>query len=440
MTTIEPAASRGRILLVEDDFEAASFVIQVLAVRNGFEVVHTPDPAEALRLVEPESQSWDLVLTDVEMPGMTGIQLLESLRQLDPYLPVAVVTAHATVDIAVGALRSRADEFLEKPLRPPQLVAMAASLIAKGRAARLAAREVVLAIGAHPDDVEIGASGALLAHREMGHEIAILTLSRGARGGAEDMRAVESAQAARIIGAELYLENLADTMISEGDPTISIISRVIDEVQPTLIYTHSIHDVHQDHRNTFRAAMVAAREVGRIYCFQSPSATVDFRPTRFVGIDGQLDAKLQAIDAFGTQVAMRAYLEPDLIKSTARYWSRFSDGRYAEAFEVIRDGAAVSAGYGPGQPEYAPAQGAPSRSSLPVQARPAPAPGHAAAVHAGTAPPPGKREPDLAAPPPRSGQATADRVRLAPMSGQLWSAGQPEPSLRSTESGNDEPA
>jgi LmbE family N-acetylglucosaminyl deacetylase len=303
---------------------------------------------------------------------------------------------------------------------------MAASLIARGRAARLAAREVVLAIGAHPDDVEIGASGALLAHREMGHEIAILTLSRGARGGAEDMRAGESARAARIIGAELYLENLADTMISEGDPTISIISRVIDEVQPTLIYTHSIHDVHQDHRNTFRAAMVAAREVGRIYCFQSPSATVDFRPTRFVGIDGQLDAKLQAIDAFGTQVAMRAYLEPDLIKSTARYWSRFSDGRYAEAFEVIRDGAAVSAGHGPGQPEYAPAQGAPARSSRPA--------------HAGPAPPPGKREPELGAPAPRSGQPAADRVRPTPRSGQLSSAGQPEPSLRSTESGNDEPA
>jgi two-component system, NtrC family, response regulator HydG len=131
MTTIGPAAPRGRILLVEDDFEAASFVIQVLAVRNGFEVVHTAGPAAALRLAS--SESWDLVLTDVEMLGMSGIELLESLRQADPYLPVAVVTAHATVEIAVGALRNRADDFQEKPLRPARLAAMATELIAKGQ-------------------------------------------------------------------------------------------------------------------------------------------------------------------------------------------------------------------------------------------------------------------------------------------------------------------
>ena len=159
---------------------------------------------------------------------------------------------------------------------------------------------MVLAIGAHPDDVEIGAGGALAAHHQMGHQVAILTLSRGARGGVEKERAGESEQAAGSSGRRLYLEDLEDTRISEGDPTIRIISRVIGEVQPTMIYTHSLHDVHQDHRNTHRAAMVAAREVGRIFCFQSPSATVDFRPTRFVPIDGQLEAKLQAIEAFGS--------------------------------------------------------------------------------------------------------------------------------------------
>jgi LmbE family N-acetylglucosaminyl deacetylase/CheY-like chemotaxis protein len=349
MTTIDPPLSRGRILLVEDDPEAASFIIKVLAVRNGFVVVHTPDPAAALR--RAGSEFWDLVLTDVEMPGMTGLELLESLRRADPYLPVAVVTAHATVDTAIRALRSRADDFQEKPLRPAQLVAMVSRLVAKGRAARLARREVVLAIGAHPDDVEIGAGGTLAAHRKMGHEVAILTLSRGARGGEEEMRAGESARAARILGAELYHQDLEDTRISEGDPTIGMISQVIGELQPTVIYTHSIHDVHQDHRNTHRAAMVAAREIGRLYCFQSPSATVDFRPTRFISIDADLVTKVRAIEAFSSQTAVRAYLEPDLIEATARYWSRFGEGRYAEAFEVIRDGAAVAAGHAHGQPQ-----------------------------------------------------------------------------------------
>jgi LmbE family N-acetylglucosaminyl deacetylase len=112
---------------------------------------------------------------------------------------------------------------------------------------------------------------------------------------------------------------------------------VVETVRPTVIYTHSQHDVHQDHRNVYRAAMVAARNVQRVYCFQSPSATVDFRPTRFVTIDDQIDRKLLAIQTFASQTDIRGYLDPDLIQSTARYWSRFGDGRYAEAFEVIRE-------------------------------------------------------------------------------------------------------
>ena len=346
MTDIELGVSAGRILVVEDDPEAASFLIQVLGVRGGFDVTHTADPVAAL--LRASSEPWDLVLTDVEMPGMTGIELLESLRRVAPDLPVAVMTAHATVHSAVSALRSRADEFLQKPLHPAQLTDTVSRLIAKGRAERERRREVVLAIGAHPDDVEIGVGGTLAAHSQLGHEVAVLTLSRGARGGLEQERARESEQAAQVFGAKLYLEDLEDTRISEGDPTIRIISRVIGEVRPTMIYTHSVHDVHQDHRNTHRAVMVAGRQIGRVFCFQSPSATVDFRPSKFVPIDAQLDAKLQAIEAFGSQVALRPYLEPDLISATARYWSRFSDGRYAEAFEVIRDGAAIGVSEPPG--------------------------------------------------------------------------------------------
>ncbi|HEY4853322.1 MAG TPA: response regulator [Streptosporangiaceae bacterium] len=327
----------GRVLVVEDDLVTARFLTHVLGDRGGFDVTHTADPAIALK--RASSETWDLVLTDVEMPGMTGLQLLEALRRLAPDLPVAVMTANASLDYAVGALRSRADEFLQKPVKPEQLLVTVAALVDKGRAARLANRQSVLAIGAHPDDVEIGAAGSLLAHRSMGNEVSILTLSRGARGGTETTRASESAMAARVLGATLYHDDLQDTNISESDPTISVISRVVESVRPTVIYTHSFHDVHQDHRNTYRAAMVAVRDIGRVYCFQSPSATVDFRPTRFVNIDEHLERKLRAIDAFASQVEVRAYLEPDLIQSTARYWSRFGGGRYAEAFEVVRESA-----------------------------------------------------------------------------------------------------
>ena len=337
MTSTDDDRTPGRILVVEDDLVTGKFLTHLLGERGGFDVTHTPDPA--LALARASSESWDLVLTDVEMPGMTGLELLQALRRLAPDLPVAVITSHASLANAVGALRSHADEFLQKSVPPEQLLANVSALVAKGRAARLAARQAVLAIGAHPDDVEIGAAGALLVHRSMGHEVSILTLSRGARGGTEATRSGESETAALALGATLYLEDLTDTRIGEGDPTIGVISEVIETVRPTIVYTHSLHDVHQDHRNTHRAAMVAIRDVGRVYCFQSPSATVDFRPTRFVTVDEQLERKLLAIKAFASQTQVRAYLEPDLIESTARYWSRFGDGRYAEAFEVIREAA-----------------------------------------------------------------------------------------------------
>ena len=131
MSSTGAAGTRGRILVVEDDPETALFVVYVLTHRAGFEVTHTADPAEALRLAA--DGPWDLLLTDLDMPGMTVLELLGALRQLVPALPVVVVTAHAPTG-AVAALLSHADEYLEKPLRVDRLIATATALIGHGRA------------------------------------------------------------------------------------------------------------------------------------------------------------------------------------------------------------------------------------------------------------------------------------------------------------------
>ena len=382
MTNNDHGETAGRILLVEDDLVTGRLLTELLSVHGGFEVTHLSDPAQALKVAGVEA--WDLVLTDVEMPGMTGHELVQQLRRLRPGLHVAVITSHASLDNAVQALREEASEFLEKSAPPDELVASISALVAKGRAERLASRQSVLAIGAHPDDVEIGAAGALLAHRAMGHDVSILTLSRGARGGTGSTRAGESEMAALALGATLYLEDLQDTRIGEGDPTIGAISRVVESVRPTVVYTHSLHDVHQDHRNTHRAAMVAARQVRRVYCFQSPSATVDFRPRRFVTIDEQLERKLLAIQAFASQTQVRTYLEPSLIESTARYWSRFGDGRFAEAFEVVREAASDGQPEGPATGVAATEPGVEAESTT-LAAPDAPGGGNLAAVSAGAA-------------------------------------------------------
>ena len=122
---MDTAAGRGRILVVEDDPVSAAYVLHVLRNRGGFTVTHAADRQEALR--QATAARWDLVLTDVEMPGMTGIELLGQLRERAPQLPVAVFTAHPSVDYAVQALRNSADEFLEKPIQPDRLVAVVAA-------------------------------------------------------------------------------------------------------------------------------------------------------------------------------------------------------------------------------------------------------------------------------------------------------------------------
>jgi len=335
------AVQKYRVCVIEDDPDVAFYIKTVLEKRADAVVVAVTDPAAALATVaqfEP-----DLVLTDIEMPGISGIDLLKEFRNSYPGMPVVVMTAHVSVEYAVSALRAQADEFLTKPIDSANLIAIVHRLAEQGRTKRAAHRpQVVLAVGAHPDDVEIGVGGILSAHRDAGNQVVILTLSSGARGAGAENRQHESLAAAELLGARLFLEDLEDSGIPPTHPTVGIVERVIAEIKPDIVYTHSANDRHQDHRSVHAATVVAARTVRTVCCYQSPSATIDFRPTRFVPIDGFTETKLRLIDCFRSQTELRAYLEPDFVLATARYWSRFGGGKNCEPLEVMRDTADIS--------------------------------------------------------------------------------------------------
>lgn len=331
-----------RVLVVDDDPDVALYTRTVLERRGGC-IVRAIGDARLARQIVAEFRP-DVVVTDIEMPGMTGLELLALLRADQPELPVVVMTAHVSVDYAVSALRSQADEFLTKPVNSADLVSIVTRLATEGRKDHVVARahEVVLAVGAHPDDVEIGVGGVLAAHRAHGDVVVILTLSRGGQGGSADDRQHESLRSAELLGARLFLEDLVDTEITNTGPTVQIIERVVHEVNPSIVYTHTIHDRHQDHRAVHEATVVATRAVDTVACFQSPSSTVDFRPTRFVSIDGFTDAKLELLQCFQSQSEIRTYLEPDFVLATARYWSRYGGGRNVEPLEILRETSDMS--------------------------------------------------------------------------------------------------
>ncbi|MCU1524100.1 MAG: response regulator [Microbacteriaceae bacterium] len=334
-----------RVIVVEDDTDVAFYTKTALEKRGCVvRVVFDPMLAgAAIASFEP-----DVVITDIEMPGLTGLDLIDQIRAERPGTPVVVMTAHVSIDYAIAALRSQADEFLTKPVTSSDLISVVTRLGEEFRRARAATppHDIVLAIGAHPDDVEIGVGGLLAAHRAAGDSVTILTLSRGARGGEADDRQNESLAAAELLGARLFLEDLVDTQISNADPTIDIIERVVRETAPTIVYTHSNHDRHQDHRAVHDATLVATCAVRTVACYQSPSATVDFRPNRFVSIDGFTDAKIALLSCFASQAAIRWYLEPDVVVATARYWSRYGGGTSSEPLEIVRDSADVSVSRG----------------------------------------------------------------------------------------------
>lgn len=109
----------GKILLVDDDPYVLDSVSSFLR-DYGFEVTALSDPRKALQQMAHEA--FEVVLTDINMPGMTGLQLLERIRRVDRETPVELMTGYAELDTAVQAVQKGAFDFIIKPFRPAYLV------------------------------------------------------------------------------------------------------------------------------------------------------------------------------------------------------------------------------------------------------------------------------------------------------------------------------
>ncbi|MCC2321461.1 PIG-L family deacetylase [Cellulomonas xiejunii] len=329
---------RYRALVLEDDPDAAE-LLRIALEREGMVVVVATTAEGALS--ELSRSTFDVLVTDIQLPGRSGLEILPEARRLDPALTVMVVTAYPTFDHAVEALREAADEFLVKPVSSAEVVRRATELAKVARERRTSNRQRILAVGAHPDDVEIGAGATLAAHGAAGDDLVILTLSGGAVGGSTTVRQAEAAAAAAVVGARLIHLDFPDTHLVPAEGIITAIERTIEEVQPDRIYTHSAHDRHQDHRAVHEAVEIAARQVPNVWCFQSPSSTVAFAPNRFVDVAGFVDTKLQMLAAYESQ-AHRDYMRPDMVRATTRYWSRFSTSDDVEPLETVRASETVA--------------------------------------------------------------------------------------------------
>ncbi len=193
----------------------------------------------------------------------------------------------------------------------------------------------VLAIGAHPDDIELGCGAALLAHGRAGHVVTMLVMTSGLGPAERRARPEEQEEAAALLGARLEWGGFEDGGIPPDGPAIRVIEDIIVRTGAEVVYTHAAGDSHQDHRAVCAATTAAARRTQRVLCYESPTS-LGFSPTHFVDVDGLVEAKLGLIRAHLSQVMKNGLVDLEAVEAQARFRGFQARVRHAEAFEATR--------------------------------------------------------------------------------------------------------
>jgi LmbE family N-acetylglucosaminyl deacetylase len=197
----------------------------------------------------------------------------------------------------------------------------------------------ILAIGPHPDDIEIGCGGSLIKYAQAGNNVYLMILTDGAFGGDSEVRKREQEEAAKFIGVKgLYWGGYRDTELGCTRELIVKIDKVIADVNPEVVFFNFWADVHQDHRAAAQAAVSATRYIKEVLFYEVPS-TQHFEPDIFVDIEDVLEKKLELLKLHASQVN-RTKIENLTILESAKSCANFRgfQGRvkYAEGFKSVR--------------------------------------------------------------------------------------------------------
>jgi LmbE family N-acetylglucosaminyl deacetylase len=197
----------------------------------------------------------------------------------------------------------------------------------------------ILAIGAHPDDIEYGCAGTMIKYAERGHHIFLMVLTSGQEGGSTEIRQQEQEAAAEIMKVQkVFWGDYHDTQLPLNKELIEKIEEVLGEVKPDLILVNYGDDTHQDHRILTQATMSATRYVRNVLFFEVPT-TQNFNPQVFVDISDTLERKFKVLEAHASQV-MKTNIEDmyiiELAQASATFRGIQGRVKFAEAFAPLR--------------------------------------------------------------------------------------------------------
>jgi hypothetical protein len=206
----------------------------------------------------------------------------------------------------------------------------------------------ILAIGAHPDDIELGCGGLIMKAVRNGHSVYMYTLTRGEASGEPHSRTKELIQSAVAIGAKkLWIDNFSDAQLSVNRELIKHIESVIEKTYADLVLTHSLSDIHHDHRAVAASTIEAGRFTRNILAYEIP-LTRDFDPQVFHDISDVINEKVSLIQVFYSSQRDKVYLKSSGIIGLSSYralQSRLnstSENReiggvtHVEAYEVLK--------------------------------------------------------------------------------------------------------
>lgn len=197
----------------------------------------------------------------------------------------------------------------------------------------------ILAIGAHPDDIEFGCGGTLIKYAQSGKKVYMLVLTHGEVGGKPQLRKCEQEKAAHYMKVKkIFWGGYIDTEVPRDRAVITSIEKVIREVRPETVLFNYVADIHQDHRALAHAALSATRYIREVLFYEVPT-TQHFEPDVFVDISKVMDKKLQLLKLHCSQVH-RTRVENlsilESVKSCAVFRGYQGRVKYAEGFKALR--------------------------------------------------------------------------------------------------------
>ena len=196
--------------------------------------------------------------------------------------------------------------------------------------------DVIIAVGAHPDDIELGCGGTVRAAAKAGKNIIAVIMTKGEQSANPEIRCRESTKALQKLGvAEVHFGDFPDTEVPNSHKAVSFLEAFYDKQKPETILTHSINSMHQDHRQVGWLSMAAFRFSPRILAYETPRVTSSFSPAYYVDISGCIKDKCAALKCHCSQQT-KTYIQYRSIINMASFRGHQVNVDYAEAFEVVR--------------------------------------------------------------------------------------------------------